>query len=222
MIRNVVFDMGGVLIDLHIDRMIEAFRKIADPDKMREMSVLDLLGNGGTSSLHDYECGLISTDEWIADMLSQCRPGTTVQQVLDASFAILGDIPEERLEAIRVLRDKGYHTYLLSNIQDAHWEYISSRWLGGISIPTADGGLTPNDYVLFDELILSQRVGHTKPDAEIYEALLSKTGIDPSESLYFDDVLPNVEGGLRVGLQAVEAKGNEWLPIVNALPELTD
>lgn len=210
--------MGGVLIDLSIDRMMAAFTKIADLERMPKYSALDLLGNGGHSALHEYECGHLSTDEWIEATLATCLPNTTHQQVIDASFAILGDIPAERLLAIRSLRKKGYRVFLLSNIQDLHWDYISTRYLGGIDV--AGNGF--NDHTLFDDVVLSQRVGYTKPDSEIYEALLSRTGICPEESLYIDDVMANVEAGRRFGLCAAQATGNEWLDMVLSLPSLIE
>lgn len=213
MIRNVVFDMGGVLIDLAVDRMIAAYGKLVDTAAISQLEKVDLLGNGSGSSLHDYECGLISTEEWVEDTLRSCRPGTTRQQVIDASFTILGEISEQRLDAIRRLRAKGYRTYLLSNIQDLHWDYISSRWLGGIDTP--DRGV--NDHQLFDGLYLSQRIHHTKPDPEIYEAMIQDSGLVPEETLYFDDVKANIEGGLRFGLQAIQSTTDSWIQIVDKL-----
>lgn len=207
MIKNVVFDMGGVLIDLYPERMYAACTALMLEGASFGYSTQDMLGNGGDSPLHAYECGQLTTEQFLDSMLQYCRPGVTRQQAADSTFAIMGDIPARRLDAIRTLRKKGYHTYLLSNIQDMHWTFIRDTYLGDTT-------------QLFDATILSHEVGATKPDAPIYEALL-RTGINPSESLYFDDVEVNVEGGLRHGLQAVLAVGDEWLPIVDQLPDLT-
>lgn len=205
MIKTVIFDMGGVLIDLDLKAVYMAFAAIAN-ERMKEMSPADMLGNGGESSLHDYELGNITTEEYIDSMLPFCKEGTTRDDVRRATFAILKTIPQQRLDAIKELREKGYRVYLLSNIQDMHWEYINEM-MGGWE-----------QY--FERVFLSQELHLTKPDDRIYQVVAEATGLVPGETLYIDDVEANVEGGLRAGWQAIQATGDEWLQVVNALPRL--
>lgn len=205
MIKTVIFDMGGVLIDLDLKAVYMAFAAIAN-ERMKEMSPADMLGNGGESSLHDYELGNITTEEYLDSMLPFCKKGTTRDDVRRATFAILKTIPQQRLDAIKELREKGYRVYLLSNIQDMHWEYINEM-MGGWE-----------QY--FERVFLSQELHLTKPDDRIYQVVAEATGLVPGETLYIDDVEANVEGGLRAGWQAIQATGDEWLQVVKALPRL--
>lgn len=207
MIKNVIFDMGGVLIDLDVRAMINEFATlVASPASTASIKEADMLGNGGDSPLHEYELGNISTDEFLDSILYSCKPGTSREDVRRATFAILRDLPKHRLNAITSLRAKGYRVYLLSNIQDMHWEYINEL-MGGWEL-------------FFDAIFLSQRMHLTKPDPKIYSTLQEATGILPEETLYIDDVAANVAGGAAAGWHAVQATGDEWLPIVAALPKL--
>lgn len=205
MITTVIFDMGGVLIDLDLHALVEAFMKIAAPS-MKAMSAQDMLGNGGDSPLNAYEKGLISTEEYLDATLRDCREGVTREEVANATFAILKTIPQPRLDAIRKLREKGYTVYLLSNIQDLHWTRINEM-MGGWE-----------QY--FDKVFLSHEMHMVKPDDRIYEAVAEATALVPADTLYIDDVEANVEGGRRAGWQAIQATGDEWLPIIRQLPQL--
>lgn len=221
MIRNVVFDMGGVLIDLDVNACVKAFMCLSpNPmDTLERMKAGDMLGNGGKTSLHDFELGNISTEEYLSGVLKECKTGTTLQMVSDATMTILKDIPTSRKQAILDLRAKGYHVYLLSNINDLHWPVCQAKMEA--PLPDANGkncSYSINEF--FHDLFLSHELHLCKPDSRIYDTLIARTGIIPAETMYIDDVEENVQGGLKAGLQAVMATGDEWIPLVKALPTI--
>lgn len=194
--------MGGVLIDLDFEGMMRQFSRIATP-AMRSLSEAELNGIGGDSAWHLYELGEISTDEYLESMCQQCIAGTTKEEVKAATFAALKTIPQARLDKILEMRKRGYRTYVLSNINDMHWDYIDEL-MGGWQ-------------TYFDDVFLSQRLHLCKPDARIYQALMESTGLQPDEILYFDDRAENVAGGREAGWLSEVVLGDEWFPIVEKL-----
>jgi len=179
-----IFDLGGVLIHLHVDRCMQAFEALMGEENMRTILGMDSRGEGvkavsvaSKQLMVDFESGLISIDTFVQEVLHYCRPGTTAQEVKDAWMSMLGELPASRLAVIDALRAKGYKTYLLSNGNDLHFEYIDRTY-----------DLSRR----FDALFLSQKMHMAKPEAQIYEAVQS--AISPSEQdevIFIDDLEAN-------------------------------
>ncbi len=161
--KIVIFDLGGVLINLNVTRCMLAFEALMGEQNMRAILGMDKNGEGvkavsiATKQLMaDFERGLISPEYFIEQVLQYCRPGTTPQQVIDAWMSMLVDLPQERLDAVDQVRTKGYKVYLLSNGNDLHFNYINQTY-----------HLAPH----FDGLFLSQKMHMAKPEPEIYLAV---------------------------------------------------
>lgn len=208
MIRNLIFDLGGVLIDLDTNKSIEAFKAMVDPAKFTNptspVSAMDLMGGGESRLVQLYQTGDVTTDEFVAAILQVCREGTTPTQVLDAWCAMLLGLPEHRMQRLRLLKEKGFHVYILSNINDWHVRWTLAKFREW-NMPELDGIFFSNEMHL------------AKPDPRCYEQVLTQTGINPAETLYIDDLEQNIEAGSRAGLQCLQALGDEWLPTVDNL-----
>ena len=103
--------------------------------------------------MKDFERGLVTTDEFIAAILQYAPSGTTPDQIREAWFAMLEDLPQERLDYLAQLRQQGYRLYLLSNGNDLHWTYIDKRY-------------HVSSY--FEQVFLSQVMHCAKPEEEIF------------------------------------------------------
>ena len=103
-----------------------------------------------------------------------------------------GEIPKERLDMILDLRRRGFHTHLLSNTNDLHWEEIKRLYFSTEGYTCAD---------LFDNIFLSQEMHLAKPDPEIYHVAIRQIGRPAEQCLFVDDTLINVEAARREGLQ---------------------
>lgn len=165
-----IFDLGGVLINLNVPRCMKAFEELMGERNMRMILGMDSRGEGvkavsvaSKQLMADYESGLISTDDFVAEILHYCRPGTTPQAIVDAWMSMLEDLPAGRLDFIDSLRAKGHRTYLLSNGNDLHFNFINETY-----------HLASH----FDDLFLSQCLHLAKPDPQIYEYVHSH--ISPS------------------------------------------
>lgn len=204
MIRNILFDLGNVLIDIDIRRTLEAFMRLLPSTAMPKgsedkpntiITAGDLIGAGESELVAKYQVGAISTDEFVGAILKICKPGTTRQEVIDAWMAMLIGIPEERRQKVLELHKQGYKLYVLSNINELHAVWTREQLKG---LP-------------FEAVYFSNEMGMAKPDARCYERVIRETGIVPEETLYIDDLPENIEAGRRAGLQCfLNTKADAW------------
>lgn len=200
MIKAVIFDLGGVLIDLDMHRCFENIKSLGvDIDKLNQYGHVDSNLKGATicegvsasGLMHLYQVGKVSTEDFLGAILKLSDSATTYQQVADAWNSCLLTIPHYKLDFIYKLRSEGYVTYLLSNTNDAHWKYIREK-----SFPQPI-----NTY--FDKCFLSQEMGMAKPNADIYESVISQIPFSANECLFIDDSKANCEAAEAVGIQTI-------------------
>lgn len=187
-IRNVVFDLGGVVIDL------------ARENAVRELELLGLSDAGELLTLYrqeepflSLETGLRTAPEVLDILRKKCIPGTSDSDIAEAFEAFLVRIPRERLAAIRRLRESGYRVYALSNTNPIMFH-------GWINRAFMQEGLKIRDY--FDGIVTSFEEGTCKPDKEIFQTVLTRYGLTKDETLMLDDSDANCKAAREVGMKA--------------------
>ena len=186
--KAIVFDLGGVLIDLDFDRSIRAFEEVLGYGKIREL--LDLSHQKGIYG--DMEAGLITADEFRAEVLRESRPGSTPADVDRAMAGLLVGMDPKKVPLLERLSRK-YPLYCLSNNNE-----ISVRRMHEIY---EENGL---DWQrIFRKEFLSNRMKLMKPSRGIFDAVTAEIGLPPSEILFVDDSQKNIDGALAAGWQAV-------------------
>lgn len=140
MVKAIVFDIGGVLVDLDLNRCIRAFREILGFERITE--ILDASHQKGIYG--DMEAGLLSADRFRELILAESRPGCTGADVDRAMAALLTGVPEATAQVVKDLSAR-YPLYLLSNNNpismapptsfSAGWASIRKRLFGGSSSP---------------------------------------------------------------------------------------
>lgn len=201
MIKTLVFDLGGVLVDLDPAACMHAFHKLGMPIATG-MTVEDLSRQGMpkvgrmAELMRAMDNGQICGDEFVAATQPLCAQGTTAEEIRQAFCSIIVFKPQ-RFLWIQKLK-KRYTTYLLSNISDLHWAH---------TIRLAQEAEV-NMEECFDKCFLSYQLKMTKPDPRIYETLLKETGLNPTETLYIDDFPDNIEAGRKVGMQVFKLETN--------------
>lgn len=197
-----IFDLGGVLVDIDIPGTFRKFEHMIRPEVaargIRELSA-DIIRISD-----DYQRGDITTDQFLSLMQSFCHDGITSDQLLAWWNDMLLGLPQERMEKLAELKAAGHQVFLLSNINDAHWEYCKQVYFQGQDMSR-----------YFTRLFLSYEMHMIKPDACIYEEVIRQTGINPAETVYFDDLPENIAAGKAAGLQAIQVLGNQWLSLTD-------
>lgn len=183
-----VFDMGHVFVDFDWDVVSEGFCKISgrSRDELRD-------GFRRVATL-GYESGKVSTDEFLGELNRYLETNITLEQfkqLWNATFC-------ENVEMAALLTSLKEHRplYLLSNTNEIHFEHLESQF---------------NVTRHFTEVILSYKVGCSKPDAEIYHEVLRRSGKDAERCLFVDDLEPNVAAARALGMHAIHFKSVQQL-----------
>ncbi|MFI3264661.1 MAG: HAD family phosphatase [Rikenellaceae bacterium] len=193
-IKNIIFDLGGVVIDLDRQRCVDSFTRIGFPEADKLVDCYH-----PADFFNKLERGQLSEDEVFDIIREKAQKEIHNEDIRKAYGDILIEIPLYKLRLIESLKNQGYKIYALSNINPI----VISKVRDLFSID----GKKMEDY--FDKLYLSYEVKSLKPDPEIFEILISDSGVKPEETLFIDDSEHNISAGQKFGLQVYLASAFE-------------
>lgn len=186
--KAIIFDMGGVLVDLDIEGCKAAFRRILDYQNID--NIIDACHQKGIWG--QLEEGVLSADEFRRAVLADSRPDAVSTDVDEAMSYILVGIEPYKVELLKRLAES-YDLYMLSNNNEISIIRSSKMF--------ADAGI-PLD-VIFRKCFLSYQMKVLKPSASFYKKVMEEIGRSSEEMIFIDDSLRNVEGAIEAGLPAV-------------------
>ncbi len=192
-IQNIIFDLGGVLLNIDYNRTINAFKALG-------MTDFDIFfTQAAQSQLFDrLDKGSISPENFRKELREITGLNPTDRQIDEAWNAMLLDMPPERVSLLKKVGEN-YRTFLLSNTNVIHYpvymEYMNQTF-----------GIQDLAH-LFEEQYLSYQMGMRKPDKEIYDAVVRENDLDPQKTLFIDDSSQHVTGARETGLKAL------WLDV---------
>lgn len=189
MIKNLLFDLGGVIMDIDRSLCVDALRGLGMADADEFLGVYRQKG-----PFLDLESGALSAAGFRDAVRRMCGSAVSDVAIDEALCRFLIGIPVARLRRIAELR-RTYRIYMLSNTNPIMWErFIVPEF-------TKDGH--DIDYY-FDGIVTSFETGECKPSPVIYRRAIDRFGINPEETLFYDDGLANVEAARAFGFHAVK------------------
>ena len=192
MIRNLIFDVGNVLVEYRWFDMLTKDYGLSAEEANRignEMFEPDLWGV-------ELDGGKITLDEAILKYGEMYPQDITVIEWFLRNGELMAVKRPEIWEKIARLKEKGYKIYILSNYSK---ELFEKHTKDAAFLKVLDGG------------IVSYQVKEIKPYRRIYELLLNKYDLKAEECLFFDDRADKVEGARNLGIQAVQVTSREML-----------
>lgn len=187
MIKNVIFDLGNVLINFN--PMEYLHKKVSDKEKIQEIFEEIFLSEEWAM----LDKGVITEEEAIERICSRSNGNDElIRVVMDNWYEMLTPI-EDIVETLKRLKDKGYKVYYLSNFHMLAFENVTNRHE---FFKYFDGGV-----VSFKEKLL-------KPENDIYNKLIERYKINPKESVFIDDTEINIEGAKKLGFNTIHFKDN--------------
>ena len=193
--KTMLFDFGGVLVDLDQERCISAFERIG----FQLRPYIGLYAQSGI--LSRIECGEATVAEFCDEVRRQAGTDLSDEDIISAWEAFLVDVPEERLEMLLKIKQH-YHVSLLSNTNEVHWAMGRNRFF-------LYKDLCVNDF--FEHIFLSCEMHCEKPEPEIFHRVIQTIGCAADDIIFFDDSEQNCEAARACGMQArLAPKNSEW------------
>ncbi len=187
-IETIIFDLGGVIIDLdekETQNQIEALRDVDKP-------LFDF------QIFKDVETDALSSEDFINAIRASCTDNTTHNQIIDAWNAMLVAIPKRRLDLMKQLMNS-HKVLVLSNTNHIH----AQRFDEMLKEECGDS-LTLDDFA--HKVYYSQNMGLRKPDTAIYQAVLDESNINAETTLFLDDKQENLEAAKTLGIKTVRVE----------------
>ncbi|HEX8329737.1 MAG TPA: HAD family phosphatase [Hymenobacter sp.] len=205
MLPHLLFDFGGVIIDLDYEATPAAMRRLSRAGRNIAFT------QAQQSELFDrFETGHLSAAEFRAGLREAYDLDATDAEIDAAWHAILLDVPAERLALIGQLRQQGHQTALLSNTNTLHIAEINRRL-------ATQYGFKHGIADVLDRVFYSQEVGLRKPGEEIFRHALAEMNWQPEDVLFIEDSPQHVATARRLGLRVLHLAPP--LTLTSALPE---
>ncbi|HMJ47532.1 MAG TPA: HAD family phosphatase [Ferruginibacter sp.] len=186
-IKNIIFDLGGVLVDINYHLTANAFKKIgfSNFDELYSQYI-------ATDLFENFETGKITEDDFYGEIMRIDTKGNNKEAIMGAWNAMLLGFRTASFDFLQTLKGK-YNLYLLSNTNTIHLAEFNR-------IFTEQTGY-PNINSFFTKAYYSHLVGLRKPYKEMYNYVLQDADIKPGETLFIDDSSHNIEGAALVGIK---------------------
>jgi len=193
-IKNIAFDLGGVVLALSFDQAVRRFEEIGLSDARQRLDVFEQKGIFG-----DLEAGRITAETFCQELSVLTGRPQTMETCGWAWEGYVDHVPSRNLEALLSLRKRGYQVCLLSNTNP-----FMMRW----ARKDFDGAGHPIGY-FFDALYLSYECKVMKPHRDIFEQMLRGQQALPEETIFVDDGPRNVEAAAALGMHTLCPHNNE-------------
>lgn len=189
-VKTLIFDLGGVILDLSVPHTLEAFAEMSrlPREKVEEIYF-------AAPGFLEYEKGLID-DRAFRDYVRATYSIRASDEDIDRAWnAMLRGIPAPKLDLIEKLQEQ-FQVLLLSNTNAIHIQHINE-----VILSNGQEKRTLDSY--FHRAYYSHRMNKRKPDAEIFEQVIAENNLVPEETLFLDDYAVNIEGAKAVGIKTV-------------------
>jgi putative hydrolase of the HAD superfamily len=196
-ISTIIFDLGGVVLNLDPDLTAKAFARLSGKE-LNEIYDIFL----ASKWVPAFERGEISPEDFRKQVKLALDIDVADTEIDMAWNAMLLELPEGRLNLLSGLR-KDYHSLVLSNTNEIHIKEFSR------TVSKVTNGESIHDH--FHKVYYSNELGLRKPEKEIYQYVLEANNLKPSTTLFIDDMLPNIEAAEQCGIKTIHLTDQEDL-----------
>lgn len=185
--KNILFDLGAVLIDIDFNKVTKAFLDLGIEKFENQFSQLN-----ASQLFENLETGKISDTDFYKAIQSQTGTQLSNEAIRDAWNAILMDFRKESMNFLSSLKSK-YNLYLLSNTNDIHLKKVNKILEQQLGVNDLD--------IYFNKAYYSHKIGLRKPGKESFQFVLNDANIKAEETFFIDDTLPNILSAQELGFK---------------------
>jgi glucose-1-phosphatase len=198
-VKNVIIDLGGVLVNINPQKTFSAFKRILIPELADSVQWNEI-----PEEFLALETGRINKEEFISYFSKLCKPEVLRDEIVNALCAMILDFPYERVEIIKSLSEK-YQVYLLSNTNPFHIHHFEKEFQNRYYFSL---------HQLFTKVYYSSEIGYRKPEAHCFHYVLNDAGIKAEETVMIDDMAENCLAAEAIGLMSLKVPENKGLEAV--------
>ena len=187
-IKNILFDLGGVILDIDVQATLKRFYDLEFPPEL-----LQYPHNMTTDLFFRFETGRIGVPEFRDEIRKISGMDISDSDLDEAWNAMIVRIPEERTILIKKLSER-YKLYMLSNTSPLHVEVFEEMYRNASGMKLQD---------VFKRIYYSHEIGYHKPDREAWEFVIDDAAIIPEETLFLDDSIHNIKASQELGFRAI-------------------
>jgi FMN phosphatase YigB (HAD superfamily) len=194
-IKNIIFDLGGVILNIDYNLTAQAFKNLG-------VSNFDeLYSKAQQSELFDsMETGMVSNQEFRNGIRDTIKLKLSDEEIDNAWNAMLLDLPSERIELLRKLKGEGYRLFLLSNTNQIHYDAYTKNLKKEHNVE----GLEE----FFEKTYFSHQIHKRKPLKETFQFVLDDAELNAEETIFIDDSLQHVLGAKEAAINAFHLEGD--------------
>ena len=188
-IKNIIFDLGGVLLNIDYDLTLQAFQKLGIKNfdqfysQAKQSAIFSLL-----------ETGKISADMFCNEIRIIGEISSANNNIINAWNSMLLDFPQERFDFLQMIKER-YNSFLLSNTNSIHLKALNKIILEKNNVSTLDS--------YFLETYYSHEIGLRKPHPETFQHVINANNLNPESTLFIDDSIQHVHGARALGIQSI-------------------
>ncbi|MEM9264216.1 MAG: HAD family phosphatase [Cyanobacteria bacterium P01_F01_bin.13] len=204
-IGNIIFDLGGVIVNLDYGLTIQALSELAGYDITQQYSQqiqADIFSK--------FEVGTITVAEFRQGLMELLKFEASDEALDQAWSALILDFPPERVELVRQIGQRK-RIFLLSNINELHLATSDRKFTEAMG--TDIGTLADQ----FERAYYSHLVCDRKPNPSIFQRVVDENNLDPSKTLFLDDTAHNLIGAQKIGLQTLHITQENPIESLNLL-----
>ena len=187
-IKNILFDLGGVILDINVQATLKTFYELGFPAQLMQYP-----HSMNTDLFFKYETGKMKVDQFRKEIRKISGVDVSDEVFDEAWNSMLVRIPLERTKLLIALT-KRYDLYRLSNTSDLHAPVFEKMFKEAAGMKMHD---------LFTKIYYSFEIGYLKPDLEAWEYVINDAGIKPEETLFLDYNIQNIKASQELGFQAI-------------------
>lgn len=186
--KAIIFDLGGVIVNLDQDRTIRSFKRLnIDLDEVNEKLPI----------FKEYELGKVNTETFVQTIKAELKGNASDVEITHAWNNMILNVPTERIDILKDLR-KNYQLFLLSNTNELHIQEFKK-------IFEKDH---PNEVWenLFDKIYYSHEINFRKPHVDAWQIILDENNLTPQETIFIDDTRMHFKAAEAMGIKSIWTK----------------
>ncbi|AUX95287.1 glucose-1-phosphatase [Mixta gaviniae] len=188
-----IFDLGNVIVDIDFSRVLGVWSDLGRVPLALLKSRFQMGEN-----FERHERGEISDEQFAAQLCAELDIALSYEQFAAGWQAVFVGVRPEVIALMQQLRGRGERVVILSNTNRLHCDHWPSQY--------------PEVQQAADKLYLSQEMGMRKPEARIYQRVLTEEGFSADQAIFFDDNLDNIEAARQLGITAVHVTDAQTVP----------